>query len=133
MNTIFGATFVGHWFEEVFCSLRSHGTRDKAGSIIDRCYRERLAWKCYRRVVRGKMFAGKCLWGNVLFASLTRHTLRLWALTRPSAQPTVPGQGKGEGRAITYERLFICQTHVERLQSLIFATNGKIGRFEFAP
>ena len=35
-----------HWFEEVFCSLRSHGTRDKAGSIIDRCYRERLAWKC---------------------------------------------------------------------------------------
>ena len=29
---------------------------------------------------------------RVLFASLTRHTLRLWALTRPSAQPTVPGQ-----------------------------------------
>lgn len=34
---------------------------------------------------------------RVLFAALTRHTLRLWALTRPSAQPTVPGQGKGEG------------------------------------
>ena len=27
MNTIFGATFVGHWFEDAFCSLRSHGTR----------------------------------------------------------------------------------------------------------
>ena len=67
-------------FRYVFCSLRSHGTRDKAGSIIDRCYRERLAWKC--------------LCGNVLLAALARHTLRLWALTRPSAQPTVPGQGK---------------------------------------
>ena len=31
---------------------------------------------------------------RVLFASLTRHTLRLWALTRPSAQPTVPGHGE---------------------------------------
>ena len=30
-------------FEHVFCSLRSHGTRDKAGSIIDRCYRERVS------------------------------------------------------------------------------------------
>ena len=36
-------------FRYVFCSLRSHGTRDKAGSIIDRCYRERLAWKCSAR------------------------------------------------------------------------------------
>ena len=57
MNTIFGATFVGRLFTEVlsancsrenvggemFCSLRSHGTRDKAGSIIDRCYRERVS------------------------------------------------------------------------------------------
>ena len=42
MNTIFGATFVGHWFVGVFCSLRSHGTRDKAGSIIDKGYRERV-------------------------------------------------------------------------------------------
>ena len=32
--------------------------------------------------------------GGVRLASLTRHTLRLWALTRPSAQPTVPGHGK---------------------------------------
>ena len=71
--------------------------------------------------------------GGILLASLARHTLRLWALTRPSAQPTVPYQGKGRGRAITYEQLFICQTHVERLQSLIFATNGKIRRFEFTP
>jgi len=28
--------------EKVLGSLRSHGTRDKAGSIIDRCYRERV-------------------------------------------------------------------------------------------
>ena len=42
MNTIFGATFVGHWFEDAFCSLRSHGTRDKAGSIFDKGYRERV-------------------------------------------------------------------------------------------
>ena len=33
---------------------------------------------------------------RVLFAALTRHTLRLWALTRPSAQPTVPCQGQSE-------------------------------------
>ena len=32
-------------FRYVFCSLRSHGTRDKARSIIDKGYRERLAWK----------------------------------------------------------------------------------------
>ena len=31
------------WFESVFCSLRSHGTRDKAGSIIDKGYRERVS------------------------------------------------------------------------------------------
>ena len=30
-------------FEHVFCSLRSHGTRDKAGSIIDGGYRERVS------------------------------------------------------------------------------------------
>lgn len=38
--------------------------------------------------------------GGVLFASLARHTLRLWALTRPSAQPAVPYHGKGKGRAL---------------------------------
>ena len=64
MNTIFGATFVGRWFEDVFCSLRSHGTRDKAGSIIDRCYRERwfaevLSASCSRETVSGEMFVGK--------------------------------------------------------------------------
>lgn len=42
LNTIFGATFVGHWFEDVFCSLRSHGARDRAWSIIDKGYRERV-------------------------------------------------------------------------------------------
>lgn len=52
------------------------------------------SWRYYGRTVRGKLLAGKCLRGNVLFASLTRHTLRLWALTRPSAQPTVPCHGK---------------------------------------
>ena len=49
---------------------------------------------------------------RVLFASLTRHTLRLWALTRPSAQPTVPGHGKG----------VVCLRFA-------LATNGAIERF----
>ena len=47
---------------------------------------------------------------HVLFAALTRHTLRLWALTRPSAQPTVPGHGEqsfNPGIA-----LMMCVTHV---------------------
>lgn len=67
-------------FRYVFCSLRSHGTRDEARSIIDKVYRERLAWKRYRRVVRGKLLAGKCLWGNVfgeVFCSLRSHGTRL--------------------------------------------------------
>ena len=86
-------------FRYVFCSLRSHGTRDKAGSIIDGGYRERwfvevLSASCSRETVGGEMFVGKYVRWSVLFAALTRHTLRLWALTRPSAQPTVPGQGK---------------------------------------
>ena len=51
------------------------------------------------------------VWGSVLLAALARHTLRLWALTRPSAQPTVPGQGRAK---------------VERFE---FATNGAIERF----
>ena len=29
-------------FRYVFCSLRSHGTRDKVGSILDKGYRERV-------------------------------------------------------------------------------------------
>ena len=75
--------------------------------LLDTCLRTR-----YRQVVRGKLLAGKCLWGNVLFAALTRHTLRLWALTRPSAQPTVPGHGK-----------------MARVERFVFATNGTIERF----
>lgn len=71
MNTIFGATFVGRWFVEV------------------------LSASCSRETVSGEMFVGKYVRGSVLFAALTRHTLRLWALTRPSAQPTVPCQGEG--------------------------------------
>ena len=86
-------------FRYVFCSLRSHGTRDKAVSIIDRCYRERwfvevLSASCSRETVGGEMFVGKYVRWSVLLASLARHTLRLWALTRPSAQPTVPCHGK---------------------------------------
>ena len=47
---------------------------------------------------------------SVLFAALTRHTLRLWALTRPSAQPTVPGQGEqASNPGIT---LMVCVAHV---------------------
>ena len=138
MNTIFGATFVGHWFEDAFCSLRSHGTRDKAGSIIDKGYRERWFEDMFCSLrshgtrfaygrLRAQALSQPCLvmgrakverfvfatngtierFGNlvrqelmnvwrdsILFASLTRHTLRLWALTRPSAQPTVPCHGK---------------------------------------
>lgn len=65
MNTIFGATFVGHWFEDAFCSLRSHDTRDEAGSIIDKGHRERwfvdvLSASCSRETVSGEMFVGKC-------------------------------------------------------------------------
>ena len=41
-------------FEHVFCSLRSHGTRDKGGSIIDRCYRERLAWCAYSAMISAR-------------------------------------------------------------------------------
>ena len=40
---MFNRVYRERLFERVFCSLRSHGTRDKAGSIIDRCYRERVS------------------------------------------------------------------------------------------
>ena len=32
---------------EAFCSLRSHGTRDKGGSIIDKGYRERASVEAF--------------------------------------------------------------------------------------
>ena len=48
--------------------------------------------------------------GGVLFAALTRHTLRLWALTRPRAQPTVPGHG--EQSSNPGFALVMCVTHV---------------------
>ena len=47
---------------------------------------------------------------RVLFAALTRHTLRLWALTRPSAQPTVPGHAKDAFNPGIV--LMMCVTHV---------------------
>ena len=65
-------------------------TRDGGESMID----GGLSRVGVRRTVRGEMIAGKYVRTRVLFASLTRHTLRLWALTRPSAQPTVPCHGK---------------------------------------
>ena len=34
-------------FEYAFCSLRSHGTRDKAWSIIDKGYRERVSVEAF--------------------------------------------------------------------------------------
>ena len=46
-------------FRYAFCSLRSRGTRDEAGSIIDWVYRERLAWK---RSVRFAHTAHGCRW-----------------------------------------------------------------------
>ena len=87
MNTIFGATFVGRWFVEVFCSVR--------------------------------------------FAHTAHASLMGAYAPKRSANRALSREDKG--RAITYEQLFICQTHIERLQSLIFATNGAIERFEFAP
>lgn len=47
---------------------------------------------------------------GVRLAALTRHTLRLWALTRPSAQPTVPGQGEQAFNPGIV--LMMCVTHV---------------------
>ena len=91
MNTIFGTTFVGCCMYNV-CTLYVRAM--KVSQWLTEVIANVGSWTCYRRVVRGKLLAGKCLWGNVLFAALTRHTLRLWALTRPSAQPTVPCQGK---------------------------------------
>ena len=49
---------------ETFCSLHSHGTRDKAWSIIDKGYRERvsveaLSASCSRETVGEEMFVGK--------------------------------------------------------------------------
>ena len=80
MNTMFGATFVGRWFVDV------------------------LSANCSRETVSGEMLTGKCLWGNVLFASLTRHTL-----VADAPSQTVPCQGKAE--------------------RFVFATNGAIERF----
>lgn len=78
-------------FEHVFCLLRSHGTRDKAGSIIDKGYRERwlaeVLWEnCSRETVSGEMLAG-----NVRLASLARHTIVAGATIKP-----VPGHGTGD-------------------------------------
>ena len=39
--------FVERLFDCAFCSLRSHGTRDKAGSIIDKGYRERVSVEAF--------------------------------------------------------------------------------------
>ena len=97
MNTIFGATFVGRCMYNVYALyVRCMYARWKLVNDWRRFIANAGSRTCYRRAVRGKLLAGKCWRGNVLLASLARHTLRLWALTRPSAQPTVPCQGKSE-------------------------------------
>ena len=59
-----------------FCSLRSHGTRDKAGSIIDRCYRERVSVEVFCSLrSHGTRFA----YGRLRAQALSNH---------------VPGQAK---------------------------------------
>ena len=93
MNMIFGATFVEHRMYNV-CTLYVRAM--KVSQWLTDVIANVGSWTCYRRVVRGKLLAGKCLQESVWLAALARHTLRLWALTRPSAQPTVPGHGKVE-------------------------------------
>lgn len=80
---------------ETLCSLRSHGTRDKAGSIIDRCYRER--------------------WFVDVFCSLRSHGTRL--LLTQQSKPCL-GQGRAVVRAITYERLFIRRAWYRKLDAV---------------
>mgnify|MGYP000281520245 CR=1 FL=1 len=63
-------------FRYVFCSLRSHGARDKAGSIIDRCYRERVSVEVFCSLrSHGTRFA----YGRLRAQALSNH---------------VPGQGE---------------------------------------
>ena len=62
-------------FRYVFCSLRSHGTRDKAGSIIDKGYRKRACVD--------------------MFCSLRSHGTRL-SLARQSKPRLVKGRAKVE-------------------------------------
>ena len=94
---------------ETFCSLRSHGTRDKAGSIIDKGHRERwfvdvLSASCSRETVSGEMFAGK---RSVRFAHTAHASLMGAYAPKRSANRAL----SREGRAFA------------------LATNGTIERF----
>ena len=118
MNTIFGATFVGRWFEdalsencsrgnvsvEAFCSLRSHGTRFAYGRlraqalsqpclVMERTKVERFVFATNGAIERfGNLVRQELMnvWrDSILFASLTRHTIVANATIK-----TVPCHGK---------------------------------------
>ena len=79
-------------FRYAFCSLRSHGTRDKAGSIIDRGYRERVSVE--------------------VFCSLRSHGTRL-LLTQQSKPCLV------KGRAEVERFVFATNGTIERFGNLV--------------
>ena len=85
-------------FRYAFCSLRSHGTRDKAGSIIDKGYRERVSVE--------------------VFCSLRSHGTR-FAYGRLRAQAlSQPCLVKGRTRCV--ERLvFATNGAIERFGNLV--------------
>lgn len=105
MNTIFGATFVGRWFVDVFCSLRSHGTRFAYGRLRAQALSQPCLVKGRTSCVERFVFATNGTierFGNlvrqelmnvwrdsILFASLTRHTIVANATIK-----TVPCHGK---------------------------------------
>ena len=83
-------------FRYVFCSLRSHGTRDKAGSIIDKGYRERwfvevLSASCSRETVSGEMFVGK---RSVRFAHTAHASLMGAYAPKRSANRALSREGQ---------------------------------------
>lgn len=99
-----GNCWRGNVCGETFCSLRSHGTRllltqqSKPCLVMGRAKVERFVFATNGTIERFDNLVRQELMNvwrdSILFASLTRHTLRLWALTRPSAQQTVPCHGK---------------------------------------
>ena len=97
---------------ETFCSLRSHGTRDKAGSIIDGGYRERVSVEAFcslrshghgkggcLRLRRMAQLSNLVIWfarnwwmfGATVFCSLRSHGTRL-LLTQQSKPCLVMGR-----------------------------------------
>ena len=84
-------------FRYVFRSLRSHGTRDEAGSIIDGGYRERLARK---RSVR---------------CAHTAHASLMGAYAPKRSANRALSWEDGVCWALTYEQLFICRAWCYKL------------------